>query len=105
MRAAQTGLARQVHSSSSSRSPPGSGPDAIARLLAERLTKTWGQAVWIDNKPGGRRIIGAGGGGAAPDGYTFYIATTPRWSPTRSCSTKLPYDPQKDFVPVAFVGL
>ena len=57
--------------------PPGSGPDNVARLLAERLSKQWGQAVVIENKPGGQNTIGAQAAArAAPDGQTFYFATT-----------------------------
>ena len=57
--------------------PPGSGPDNVARLLAERLSKLWGQAVIIENKPGGQNTIGAQAAArAAPDGSTFYFATT-----------------------------
>ena len=39
--------------------PPGSGPDTVARILGDRLTKGWGQAVVIENKPGGQNTIGA----------------------------------------------
>ena len=39
--------------------PPGSGPDNVARLLGERLAKPLGQAVVIENKPGGQNVIGA----------------------------------------------
>ncbi len=85
--------------------PAGSGPDAIARLLAERLSKTWGQAVWIDNKPGGQNIIGAETAAhATPDGSTFYMATTAALVTNPFLFKHLPYDPQKDYVPVAFVG-
>jgi tripartite-type tricarboxylate transporter receptor subunit TctC len=85
--------------------PAGSGPDAIARLLAERLSKSWGQAVWIDNKPGGQNIIGAETAArATPDGSTFYMATTAALVTNPFLFKHLPYDPQKDYVPVAFVG-
>src|SRR5665213_2905935 len=85
--------------------PAGSGPDAIARLLAERLSKTWGQAVWIDNKPGGQNIIGAETAAhATPDGSTFYLATTAALVTNPFLFKHLPYDPQKDYVPVTFVG-
>ena len=85
--------------------PAGSGPDAIARLLSERLAKTWGQAVWIDNKPGGQNIIGAETAArATPDGSTFYLATTAALVTNPFLFKHLPYDPQKDYVPVTFVG-
>ena len=85
--------------------PAGSGPDAIARLLADRLTKSWGQAVWIENRPGGQNIIGAQTAAhATPDGSTFYVATTAALVTNAYLFKQLPYDPQKDFVPVAFLA-
>jgi tripartite-type tricarboxylate transporter receptor subunit TctC len=85
--------------------PPGSGPDAIARLISDRLTKTWSQSVWIDNKPGGQNVIGAQAAArSAPDGSTFYFATTAALVTNSFLFKQLPYNPQKDFVPVAFVA-
>ena len=78
--------------------PPGSGPDNVARLLAERLQKLWGQAVVIDNKPGGQNTIGAQAAArAAADGYTFYFATTAARVSNPLLFKTLPYDPQNDF--------
>jgi tripartite-type tricarboxylate transporter receptor subunit TctC len=85
--------------------PAGSGPDAVARLIAERLSKTWGQTVWIENKPGGQNIIGAQTAAHAPaDGSTLYFATTAALVTNEYLFKQLPYDPKKDFVPVAFVA-
>lgn len=85
--------------------PPGSGPDNVARLLADRLQKTWGQSVVIENKPGGQNTIGAQAAARSPaDGYTFYFATTAALVTNPLLFKQLPYDPQKDFVPVAFVA-
>jgi tripartite-type tricarboxylate transporter receptor subunit TctC len=85
--------------------PPGSGPDNVARLLADRLQKTWGQAVVIENKPGGQNTIGAQAAARAPaDGSTFYFATTAALVTNPLLFKTLPYDPQKDFVPVGFVA-
>ena len=51
--------------------PPGSGPDNVARLLGERLTKALGQPIVIDNKPGGQNVIGAQAAArSTPDGYS-----------------------------------
>ena len=84
---------------------PGSGPDNVARLLSERLGKQWGQAVVIENKPGGQNVIGAQTAARAPaDGQTFYFATTAALVTNAYLFKSLPYDPQKDFVPVAFVA-
>ncbi len=85
--------------------PPGSGPDNVARLLGDRVGKTLGQAIVIENKPGGQNVIGAQAAARAPaDGYTFYFATTAALVTNKHLFKTLPYDPQKDFVPVAFVA-
>lgn len=85
--------------------PAGSGPDNVARLLGDRLAKPLGQTIVIDNKPGGQNIIGAQTvARATPDGYTFYFATTAALVTNSLLFSQLPYDPQKDFVPVAFIA-
>jgi tripartite-type tricarboxylate transporter receptor subunit TctC len=85
--------------------PAGSGPDNVARLLADPLAKSLGQAVVIDNKPGGQNVIGAQAVARAnPDGYSFYFATTAALITNPLLFKQLAYDPQKDFSPVAFVA-
>jgi len=85
--------------------PAGSGPDNVARIIGERLSKSLGQAVVMDNKPGGQNVIGAQTAArAAADGQTFYFATTAALVTNAYLFKSMPYDPQKDFVPVAFVG-
>ena len=85
--------------------PPGSGPDNVARQLSERLVKSLGQAIVIDNKPGGQNVIGAQFAAHAPaDGYTFYFATTAALVTNKYLFKVLPYDPQRDFIPVAFIA-
>jgi len=85
--------------------PPGSGPDNVARLISERLARTWGQAVVIENKPGGQNVIGAQTAARSPaDGFTFYFATTAALVTNPLLFKSLPYDPAKDFVPVAFIA-
>lgn len=85
--------------------PAGSGPDNVARILADRLSRSLGQAIVIDNKPGGQNIIGAQAAARSPaDGYTFYFATTAALVTNSYLFRALTYDPQKDFTPVAFVG-
>ncbi len=57
--------------------PPGQAADIFARLMAERLTEIWKQQVVVENKGGGGGIPGVEAGkAAAPDGYTFLIATS-----------------------------
>jgi tripartite-type tricarboxylate transporter receptor subunit TctC len=85
--------------------PPGSGPDNVARLLGERLNRALGQAIVIENKPGGQNVIGAQAAArSAPDGYNFYFATTAALVLNKYLFKTLPYDAQKDFAPVAFVA-
>lgn len=85
--------------------PPGSGPDNVARILSDRLAKAWGQAVVIENKPGGQNIVGAQLAARAPaDGFSFYFATTAALVTNPLLFKTLPYDPARDFVPVAFVA-
>ena len=85
--------------------PAGSGPDNVARLLGDGLSQSVGQPFVIDNKPGGQNVIGAQAvKHAAPDGYTFYFATTAALVTNSYLFKSLSYDPLKDFSPVAFVA-
>ena len=83
---------------------PGGGADLMARILAEPLGKRLGQPIVIENKPGGGATVGADYvTKAAPDGYTL-LWTTPGPQITNPyLMPKLPYDPDRDFTPVATV--
>ena len=84
--------------------PPGGLQDALARALAFELSKTWGQQVIVDNRPGASGIIAADIVAKAPaDGYTVFMTDNVTWAVNQFLRSKLPYDPQKDFAPV--VGL
>ena len=84
--------------------PPGGGTTPPARLVAQKLTEIWGQQVIVDNRGGGNTVIGSEVvAKSPPDGYTLLFQTgthvvTPLLLPT-------PYDPNKDFAPVATVSL
>ncbi len=85
--------------------PAGAGPDILARYIAEQLSRTWGQPVVVGNRPGGQNVIGAQAAArAAPDGYTFFYATTAAMVTNVFTFKTLPYDPDKDFIPVTLVG-
>ncbi|MDZ4076026.1 MAG: tripartite tricarboxylate transporter substrate binding protein [Hylemonella sp.] len=85
--------------------PPGSGPDNVARLLGDRLARALGQPIVIENKPGGQNIIGAQSAARSPaDGYSLYFATTAALVTNKYLFKTMPYDPEKDFVPVAFIA-
>ncbi len=84
--------------------PPGAGPDILARYLGETLSQIWAQPVVVENRPGGANIPGILAGRNAPaDGYNFLMATGGILLNAYTFKT-LPYDPDKDFVPVAFIG-
>ncbi len=85
--------------------PPGTGPDIISRLFAERLTRLWGQQVVIDNRGGGNNVIGSQvAARSAADGYNYFFATTAAVVINRFTFKSLPYDPERDFVPVAMIA-
>ena len=78
--------------------PPGSGPDLVARLVAEHLRESLGQPVVIDNRPGALGSIGALEiARAAPDGYTLGIITNSTHASNVSMFRRLAYDPVSDF--------
>lgn len=85
--------------------PAGSGPDILARYVGEQLARLWNQAVVVENRPGGQNVIGAQAAArSAPDGHTFYYATTAAMVTNAFTFKALPYDPVKDFAPVRLVG-
>ncbi len=85
--------------------PAGSGPDVMSRYVAEHLSKALGQPIVIENRPGGQNVIGAQAAAkSAPDGYTFYYGTTAAIVTNVYTFKNLPYDPKKEFMPVAMVG-
>ena len=84
--------------------PAGGPTDVMTRVVAEKLGTALGQPVVVENKPGAGGAIGADFvAKSAPDGYALVMAT----SSTHSIGpnlTKVPYDPQKDFTPIVYVG-
>ena len=85
--------------------PPGTSPDITARLLAERLGRLVGQQVIVENRPGGQNVIGAQAAAkSAPDGYTYFFATTAAIVTNPLTFKSLPYDPERDFAPVAMIA-
>jgi tripartite-type tricarboxylate transporter receptor subunit TctC len=84
-------------------SVPGGVTDVTGRALAQELSKAWGQPVIVENKGGAAHMIGAPAvATAAPDGYTLMVGESGTFTvnPTLLPSGKLPYDPDKDFVPI-----
>jgi tripartite-type tricarboxylate transporter receptor subunit TctC len=78
----------------------------MARLLAEKLSTTWGQSVVVENRGGGAGIPAMLAAKTAPaDGHTMVMRTTQTLSVNPSMYDKLPYDPLKDFAPVSGVAV
>jgi len=83
--------------------PFGSGGvvDAITRIVAPKLSETWGQPVTVENHVGGGGSVGAGIVAKSPaDGYTL-LSNSSAQAASAALRTNLPYDPLKDFVPIA----
>lgn len=82
--------------------PPGSATDGVARNIAEALRHNLGQSVIVENQPGADGIIASQFVKRAdPDGYTLLVSTSSAHGANKSLYRSLPYDPEKDFVPVA----
>ena len=83
----------------------GSGTDSIARIVGQQLSVAFNQGVVIENKVGASGVIAASYvARSAPDGYTLLMATNSTHSANPSLFKSLPYDPVKDFAPVARAG-
>ena len=77
---------------------PGGLPDTVARVVGQKLGDKWGQAVVIENKPGGNGVVAAQALLARPaDGYTLLVTDATMFAVNPFVYSKLPYDPQRDF--------
>jgi len=86
--------------------PAGQATDILARVMADQLTKALGQQVIAENRPGAGGSIGADvAAKAAPDGYTLLMVTISTHGIGPVLYPRLPYDAQKDFAPIANIGL
>jgi tripartite-type tricarboxylate transporter receptor subunit TctC len=85
-------------------SAPGSGPDIISRIVAERLYKAWGQRVVVDSRPGVAGILSAELAlRANPDGYTWMMLTSQLFVAT-SVYPDLKFNLDKDFASISLIG-
>jgi len=83
---------------------PGGGTDVVARTLAREMARDLGVSVIVENKPGAGTIIGTQAVAVSEaDGYTLLMGTFAN-AVNPSLNAKLPYDPHKDFAPVALVA-
>ena len=79
----------------------GSGPDVSLRMIAEQLSKKWGQSVVVDNRPGGNGVVAINAfRGTAADGHDLVHLDSSMLTSNVHLYSKLPYDPQKDFEPI-----
>ena len=85
--------------------PPGGGVDAMARVVAQKLSDAFHQQVIVDNKPGAGGTLGTRAvARAAPDGYTLLLGHTGTVSINPSLYAHAGYDPRKDFAPIGLVA-
>ncbi|MPZ47472.1 MAG: tripartite tricarboxylate transporter substrate binding protein [Betaproteobacteria bacterium] len=85
--------------------PPGGPTDVLARAISVKLTEYWGEHVIVDNRPGAGGNIGTElAARAAPDGHTLAMGTIATHAINESLYARLPYAPQRDFVPVALAA-
>jgi tripartite-type tricarboxylate transporter receptor subunit TctC len=83
---------------------PGGGTDVVARTLAQQMASDLGANIVVENKPGAGTIIGTQAVATSePDGYTLLMGTFAN-AVNPSLNAKLPYDPHKDFAPVALIA-
>jgi tripartite-type tricarboxylate transporter receptor subunit TctC len=83
---------------------PGLATDIMARLLSQGVSRALGQQMFVENMPGASGIVGAQAAARAPnDGYTLFFANASGLTSNMFMIKSLPYDPARDFAPVAMV--
>ncbi len=86
--------------------PPGGGVDTMARIVSQKLVDRLGQQIVIDNRPGAAGTIGVGLLAKAPaNGYVLGMGNTATLAIAPALYPKLPYEPLKDFAPIALLGV
>lgn len=81
---------------------PGGASDTLARIVAQKLSEKWGQPVVVENRAGAGGNVGMEVvANSAPDGYTLLMSYVGTHAINGSLYKKLPFDPEKDFAPVA----
>ncbi|MBY0331029.1 MAG: tripartite tricarboxylate transporter substrate binding protein [Acetobacteraceae bacterium] len=85
--------------------PGGGAADVVARLVAAQLSAALGATVVVENRPGGSTVIAAEAAArAAPDGYTLLFASGATMSSVPALLPSIPYDPARDFAPIALIS-
>jgi len=84
---------------------PGGATDIVTRLVAQKLTETWGQTVIVENRSGaGGNIGGEAAATAAPDGYTLFMTSGSIVTANPYIYKKMAFDPAKDLAPITNVA-
>jgi tripartite-type tricarboxylate transporter receptor subunit TctC len=85
--------------------PPGGGVDAMARVVAEKLSGALGQQVVVDNRAGGSGLVGTRAAArSTPDGHTLFLAHTGSVSINPSLYANAGFDPRRDFVAIGLIA-
>lgn len=85
---------------------PGGGTDIVGRLIAQRLTESWGQTVVVDNRAGAGGVIGADlVAKAPPDGYTILMGTPGPLTINPNLMKSMPYQTLRDFTPISLATI
>jgi tripartite-type tricarboxylate transporter receptor subunit TctC len=86
-------------------SAPGSAPDVILRIVADRLGQAWGQQVIVVNQPGaGGAVAARAAAGAAPNGSTLFMAVSSAFVTMKGAASNIPIEVPRDFAPITVVG-
>ncbi|HKN09514.1 MAG TPA: tripartite tricarboxylate transporter substrate-binding protein, partial [Pseudomonadota bacterium] len=86
-------------------STAGGGTDIIARIIGDALSRQLGQAFVVENRPGAGSLVGTvAAANATPDGYTLLAGLNANMAVNPSLFARLPYDPIRDFAPVAMLA-
>ncbi len=82
----------------------GSSPDLLSRLWAEKMTRALGEQMVVENNVAGSGLVAAQAAArSAPDGYTLFLATVVTHATNPAMYKSLPYDPARDFAPIAML--
>ncbi len=85
--------------------PAGGATDIVGRIVAQKLSETWGRQVIVDNRGGAGGTLGSDiAAKSAPDGYTLLVGTSSTHAVAPSLYSKLAYDPVRDFTPVTLLA-
>src|ERR1041384_2315648 len=86
-------------------SAPGSAPDVILRIVADRLSQTWRQQIVVMNQPGAGGSLAARAAAAAPpDGYTLFMAVSSVFVNMKGAEPNSPAEVPHDFLPISLIG-